>query len=289
LKYQISWQEKLKKLPEEIFKRLEKTANQSTPKRALLIGAGIILLLPDLNEFLNKSEWKLFISRAEDALPTGRQECTTCDHNLGAQSRNLTTPHDNLVYLKGEPTAHLTSLPAGIFDLVISLWDLPSQISDNIFYTNNLYRLLKKGGRFSIITYLDGSPKLPLDSLKRIIRQKKLPLKIFKSTLPDSPGSFRKMLNKTGFGDVRIWKDSIVCAYQSAEDLYNDIFPASPIPTPSVRDGEGRSADEGNLFMDNTTDEQRIIIKEEFIRQVREYSFPLEISYDFAGGVGVKP
>lgn len=245
---------------------MEKIAVQSTPKRALLVGKGIELLTPDLNRFLNKSEWKLFISQAKDG-------CDFCHHSSDIPPDNSATPHDNLVYLKGESIIHRTSFPTGIFDLVISLWDLPSQSPDNISYAGNLCRLLNKRGQFSVITYLDGSPELPLDILKRIIHQKKLPLKIFKSALPDSTVNFRKMLNKTGFGDIRIWKDNIACTYQSAEDLYNDIF----------TDGEG------NLFMDNTTDEQRVIIKEEFIGKVREYTFPLEISYDFAGGVGVKP
>lgn len=281
MSYQASWQEKVKKLPEEIFNRLEKTASQPTfplrrdgegkvlsdpTKRALLIGKGIELLLPDLNRFLNKSEWKLFISQAEN----GRDPCY---HKSGIPPDNSVTPHNNLVCLKGESITHLTSFPAEIFDLVISLWDWPSQNSGNISYISNLYRLLKKGGRFSVITYLDGSPELPLDIIKRIIHQKKLSLKIFKSALPDSTGNFRKMLNKTGFGDIRVWKDSIACAYQSAEDLYNDIFPDN----------------EEYLFMDNTTNEQRGIIKEDFIRKAREYPFPLEISYDFAGGAGVKP
>lgn len=281
MSYQASWQEKVKKLPEEIFNRLEKTADQPTfplrrdgegkvspgpVKRALLVGKGIELLLPDLNRFLNKSEWKLFISQAENG-------CAPCYHKSDISPDNSATPHDNLVYLKGESITHLTSFPAEIFDLVISLWDLPSQSPDNISYTDSLYRLLKKMGRFSVITYLDGSPELPLYIIKRIIQQKKLPLKIFKSALPDSSGSFRKMLNKTGFGDIRIWKDSIAYVYQSAEDLYNDIFPDN----------------EEYLFMDNTTCEQRIFIKKEFIREARKYSFPLEISYDFAGGAGVKP
>ena len=71
MSYQASWQEKVRKLPEEIFNRLEKTASQPTfplrrdeegkvlsdpTKRALLIGKGMELLLPDLNRFLNKSE-----------------------------------------------------------------------------------------------------------------------------------------------------------------------------------------------------------------------------------------
>lgn len=288
MSYQASWQEKVRKLPEEIFNRLEKTASQPTfplrrdeegkvlsdpTKRALLIGKGMELLLPDLNRFLNKSEWKLFISQAENG-------CAPCYHKSDIPPDNSVAPHNNLVYLKGESITHLTSFPAGIFDLVISLWDLPSQSPGNISYTGNLYRLLKKTGRFSVITYLDGSPELPLYIIKRIIHQKKLPLKIFKSVLPDSSGSFRKMLNKSGFGDIRVWKDNITCIYESAEDLYNDIFPASP---------EDESDDETNLFMANTTNEQRGIIKEEFIRKARKYSFPLEISYDFAGGVGVKP
>ena len=270
MNYQASWQEKAKKLPEEIFSRLGHANNHSLLKRALLLGRGTESFLSDSKLFIPPA-WKLFLSGSNMPL----------DHS--------TTQTENLIHLKGQSIKHLTSFPTDIFDVIISLWDLSIQSNNNISYMKNIHRLLKNKGQCGIITCLDGSPELPLDIIKRIIHQKKLPLKIFKSTLPDSPGSFRKMLNKTGFGDVRIWKDSIVCAYQSAEDLYNDIFPASPIPTPSVRDGEGRSADEGNLFMDNTTDEQRIIIKEEFIRKVREYSFPLEISYDFAGGVGVKP
>ncbi|MBI5778191.1 MAG: hypothetical protein HZA49_01885 [Planctomycetes bacterium] len=266
MSYQTCWQEKVKKLPEEIFTRFEKVNNQSTPKRALLVGKGIELLLPNLNRFLGKSEWKLFISQAEDG-------CVPCCRETGISSDNSETPPDNLVYLKGGSDKCLSSFPAEIFDLVFSLWDLPSQSQSNIFYTDNLYRLVKKGGKVSVITYLDGSPELPLDVIKRIIRRKKLPLKIFKSALPDSTGNLRKMLNKTGFGDVRIWKSSIACAYQSAEDLHNDIF----------SDGEG------NLFMADTTDEQRIFVKEEFIKEASAYSFPLEISYDFAGGVGVKP
>ena len=281
MNYQASWQEKARKLPEEIFSRLEKAANQSTftlrrdgegkvlsdpTKRALLVGKNIELLIPDLNRFLNKSEWKLFISQDEGG-------CALGHHSSDIPPGNSTTPYDNLVRLKDESITHLTSFPAGIFNLVISLWDLPSQKPDNISYTDNLYRLLKKKGRFSIITYLDGSPELPLAIIKRIINQKKLPLKIFKSALPDSTGNFRKMLDKAGFGDIRIWKDNITCAYQSAKDLHDDIF----------SDGEE------NLFLNSTSAKQRLTIKEEFINEANKSQFPLEISYDFVGGVGVKP
>jgi hypothetical protein len=297
LNYQASWQKKAKELPEEIFSRLEKTPSQSTfplrrwlptarsgrdgegrvlpdpTKRALLVGKNIELLLPDLNRFLNKSEWKLFISQAEGAVPAGRQGCAPGHHSSDIPPDNSITPYNNLVYLKDESITDLTSFPAGIFNLVISLWDLPSQKPDNIPYTDNLYRLLKKKGQFSIITYLDGSPELPLAIIKRIINQKKLPLKIFKSALPDSAGNFRKMLNKIGFGDIRIWKDNIACTYQSAKDLHDDIF----------SDGEE------NLFLNSTSAKQRLAIKEEFINEANKSQFPLEISYDFVGGVGVKP
>lgn len=270
MNYQASWQEKSKRLPEEIFVRLKEIITlPSIPQRALLTGLGIELFLPGLAEFLSPSKWKIFISQAKDSPAAREKKCTTCQHNSDTPS----VLNDSLVYLKGEPNTHLASLPEGIFDLVISLWDLPSQISDNAAYTKNLYRLLKKGGYFSIITHLDGSPELPLNIIKKVIHRRKLPLKIFKSALPDSTKNFRKTLNQAGFGDVRIWKDSITCPYQSAKDLYDDVF----------------SKDEETLFMDNTTSEQRIILKEEFTRVAKEALFPLAINYDFAGGVGVKP
>ncbi|MEW6026981.1 MAG: hypothetical protein AB1599_06790 [Planctomycetota bacterium] len=260
MNYQTSWQDKVKQLPEEIFSRLEQKDAQTASRRALLTGKGSEFFLPGLNKFLPPSRWKLFVSNGK----------ISANSALG----------DNLIYLKGQSITHLTSFPDGIFDLAISLWDLPSQNPDNISYMNNLCRLLKKSGQLSIIAYLDGSPELPLDIIKEIIRRKKLPLKIFKSALPGSTGDFRKMLNKAGFGDVRIWKDNIACIYKSADELYDDIFP-------DISGGE--SGKEGNIFTDSTTDEQRTIIKEEFIRDARKHSFPLEISYDFAGGVGVKP
>jgi len=263
LSYQSSWQEKVKRLPDEIFHRLEKTNNpQASTQRALLIGQGVKLFLPGLNNFISTPEWKLFISQAEP-----------CHKDTDIKPDHLEALKSNPIYLKGDSISHITSFPSGTFDLIISLWDLPAQTQDNGSYAKNIHRLLKKKGQFCIFTYIDGSPELPLNIIKKIIERNKLPLKIFKSALPDSPKSLRRILSKADFGDVRIWKDDITCTYQSSEDLLNDIF----------------SDNEKSLFMDNTTIEQRLIIREEFVKDIREHSFPLKISYDFSGGVGVKP
>lgn len=92
---------------------------------------------------------------------------------------------------------------------------------------------------------------------------------MYKSTLPASASEFRKMLEKAGLSDVRIWKDSIACDYPSAYDVYNDIF----------------ILEEG-LFSDAVPPEYITAIKREFIRELKTLSFPLKITYDFVGASG---
>jgi hypothetical protein len=254
MNYQAIWQEKAKKIPGEIFSRLEQPIAENSLKRALLLGLGSEFFVSNAN-FQSPRSWKIFIS------------------GIAGLPNNLSDGRNNLIILQDESIKHLASFPPGIFDLIVSLWDLPTDGKNNPQYIKNIERLLSKKGRAGIITYLDGSPKLPLNIIKKIISNKSLGLKIFKSALPDSASALRKMMYRAGFGDIRVWPDSIQCEYQSPEDIYQDIF---------IESGS-------NLFALNAPEVQQRILRVEFVKELEKHSFPLTVTYDFAGGTGLKP
>jgi len=270
LSYQLSWLDKAKKLPQEILSRLDlrvfksKTVSgiRHSSYRALIVGKGAEFFTSAFNGYFDQparldtrsggSEWKIFISN-------------------GSEDSTCLEPQNNIIYLKGQSAMHLSSFPEKTFDLIIFLW--ASELSQDIFsLLTNICHLLKVNGQFSIVTYLDGSPVLPLTILKKIIKEHKdWSLKMYKSTLPASASEFRKILEKARLCDVRIWKDSIACDYPSADDVYNDIF----------------IMEEG-LFSDVVPPEYIHTIKREFIRELKTLSFPLKVTYDFVGASGSK-
>lgn len=249
MNYQASWQATARTIPEEIFSRLELPRSGANAKRALLMGKGADFFVT--HPKINEAGWKIFTSGVS-ALPD---------------------KHPNLIPLKGETSRHLKSFPDGIFNLIVSLWDLPLKTEDNISYVKNIRRLLSKQSCFGIITYLDGSPELPLSIIRKIIREKRLGLKIFNSALPDSSGNLRKMMRSAGFGDVRAWQNSIICEYPAPQDLYQDVF----------------SGNESELFANSTPESQQETLKSEFMRELNGHNFPLRVNYGFAGGVGLNP
>ena len=276
LNYQSSWLDKAKKLPQEILSRLNLNAFTSTlPNaltgqtlyRVLIAGEGAEFLIPPFNSCLDQAKCKIFVSTSNHSQsldPYGASNIDACPVRDKSQK--------NLIYLKGQPTTHLSSFPPATFDLIISLWSSqPSHNIDFISLLTGIHRLLKTNGQFSIVTYLDGSPELPLRILKKIIKEHKdWSLKMYKSALPASASEFRKILEKARLGDVRIWKDSINCDYPNADDVYNDIFIL-----------------EQSLFSDAIPSEYISTIKREFIRELKNCSFPLKITYDFVGASSI--
>ncbi|MFH0888738.1 MAG: hypothetical protein V1871_05970 [Planctomycetota bacterium] len=259
MSYRLSWLDKAKKLPQEILSRLDLNVFKSkivsdirhSSYRALIVGKGAEFFTSTFTGYFDQSEWKIFISNGS--------EYSTC-----------LEPQNNIIYLKGQSAIHLSSFPQKVFDLIIFLWT--SDSSQDIFsVSTNIRHMLKVNGRFSIVTYLDDSPVLPLAILKKIIKKhKNWSLKMYKSILPASASEFRKIIERVGLSDVRIWKDSIKCDYQSADDVYNDIF----------------ILEEG-LFSDVVPPEYIHTIKREFIRELKTLPFPLKVTYDFVGASGV--
>jgi SAM-dependent methyltransferase len=262
LNYQSSWLDKAKRLPQEILSRLDLNVFASTVPdaltkqtlyRVLIAGKGTEFFILPFNTCIDQSKCKIFVSTPNS-------------------SQSLDKPQNNLIYLKGQSAIHLSSLPPETFDLIIYLWSSqPSHNIDFISLLTGIRRLLKKKGQFCIVTYLDGSPELPMTIMKNIVKyHKNWSLKMYKSTLPESAAEFRKMLNKANLDDVRIWKDNIICDYLNAEEVYNDIF--------VIEEG---------LFSDTVPSQYVSIIKEEFIRELKNCSFPLKITYDFVGASSI--
>ncbi|MDI6733026.1 MAG: hypothetical protein QME51_02975 [Planctomycetota bacterium] len=287
MNYQSCWNEKAKKIPYDILERLHPLtrldqSGHRVGQRALLTGKGTEFFASALyNSFptpsiSDLSQWKIFIINAEEI--TNKTELSDLPVALFPQKEGKT---GKIIPLKGTSIDLLSSLPAKTFDLIISLWDMSFYSYNTLPYIQGVYCCLKKSGRFCIVTYLDGSPELPYFLLKKAISNKKIPLKITKSSLPLSPSGFRKILNKAGLGDVRIWKDKVVCIYNNTTELCNDIF-AQPLQD------KGGGGGMENLFLDRLSHKYTDTLKEGFVREANKLKFPLQINYDFLGAVGVR-
>lgn len=283
MNYQICWQDKAKKLPQDILSRLfldKFKSGNAQSFRVFISGQGSEFMLNAMQSIVSQSAVRIFIS----GFPAGFGIVAV---NPEYQTKAQSIQSDNVVFLKGAPVVHLSSFPANMYDLVVSLWNsLPVGTNDSpqkpdkadvmkgldfTSYLSNIYRLLKDGGQFCVVTYLDGSPELPLNIFKSIIkRHQDWSLKLFKSTLPGSASEFRKMLYKSGLGDIRVWEDNIICDYQNAEEFYNDIF-----------------AMENYLFSDEMPKEYASVIKREFTQELNALSYPVKIAYNFAAATGL--
>jgi hypothetical protein len=252
----VSWYEKVKILPQEIFSRLDLRALQSSFPisdaryyRALISGIGVEFLLTQLKNHLITNNWKLFISTP-----------------LLENSDNISD--ENIIFLK-KPSPYLSGLPAETFHLIISIWETLD--FDWIRLVNIISYLLKKEGHLAFITYLDGSPEILLNILKKVVQKHKdYSLKITKRILPDSSKTLRRILNKAKLGDVRIWRDAIRCWYLSDEGVYKDIFSCQE-----------------RLFFPSVPSEYISLIKEDFMKELKILSYPLEVKYEFAVATGV--
>lgn len=240
MNYQTAWNEKTQHLPEEIFSRIDPTLLATISRgRTFLSGPGAELLLS------KTANNKIFLVNP------------------------LTPPQNNpaVTVLTGNILKKLSAFPPGTFSLVIKLWALPGNPLESFKIA---YQSLKKGGVFSVITLQDNAPKIPMNILKRILRNHRdWSLRMFKSELPLSNNHLRQTLTKVGFSDIRVWKDKITCCYQTAEDVYDDL-----------------SSQDNSLFRDEIPVNIQNIIRREFIKEAAKY--PLEINYDFLGAVGVK-
>lgn len=197
--YQTAWLEKIKSLPDDILARLPNPIEG----RCFLLGPGADLFKPVLEP--------------------------VCKPFVGTE-------------------VQLSAFPKGTFDLIISLWSLSP--SEPLRTLNLIRAALKEDGQFAVLTYIENTPEEPLKILKKIIanaKELKNPsvnlrinsrtkeLKMYKSALPESAGHLRKMLGKCWFKDVRVFKDKIICHYQSPEDLYKDMESALFSPTEPQR------------------------------------------------------
>ncbi len=227
-------------MPDEIFSRIDPSLQATISQgRAFLAGPGAELLLP------RTATNKVFLVNP------------------------LTPPPNNpaVTVLTGDILTKLSAFPPGAFSLVIKLWALPGSPLEAF---KTAYQSLKAGGVFSVITLRDDAPEIPLAILRKILRNHRdWSLRMFKSELPESNDHLRSMLTKSGFGDIRVWKDKITCCYQTAGDIYDDI-----------------ASQDNSLFRDEIPADIQDIIRREFIEEASKH--PLKINYDFLGAVGVR-
>ncbi|MFH1227249.1 MAG: hypothetical protein V1701_05020 [Planctomycetota bacterium] len=238
--YQSAWQEKATHLPDEIFSRIDSVVFASAVKRrAFISGPGAELFLPKL------ADTKIFL--------VNPLEPSTDSHPA--------------IILKGDPISKLSVFPPETFHLVISLWDIQNNPAETF---KTIYKSLKKPGWAGIVTLQDNAPKIPLTIFKKILRRHRdWSLRMFESELPPSKDHLRAMLDKSGFGDVRVWKDTITCKYQTAQDVYDEI----------TQKGSGLFRDEIIPAVQNT-------IRKEFLSEMAGQS--LQVKYDFLGAVCCK-
>ncbi|MFA5793984.1 MAG: hypothetical protein WC980_02790 [Candidatus Brocadiia bacterium] len=235
--YQSAWQEKANLLPDEIFSRINPAVLTSALKlRAFISGPGAELFLPRL------ANTKVFLVNPLAPPPEGH----------------------TATVLKGEPLTKLGVFPPETFHLVVSLWDIQTKPAEAF---KTIYKSLKKTGFAGIVTLQDNAPKVPLNIFKSILRRHRdWSLRMFESELPPSKDHLRAMLDKSGFGDVRVWKDAITCDYKTAQDVYDELTQKT-----------------SGLFRDEILPAVRNTIRQEFLKEMSSQS--LQVKYDFLGAV----
>lgn len=128
---------------------------------------------------------------------------------------------DNVV-LDGIFEEKLLLFPPDTFDLIISLWTI--LLLKPAMTIKTIRRGLKKGGQFGLITSLDGSPRIPLLTLKRVIKERPdLGLKLYRTNLPANLAALRKLIEKNGFFNPRVWSESVVQSYPDTNTLFDEL------------------------------------------------------------------
>lgn len=180
----------------------------------------------------------------------------------------------------------LDTFPKETLELVILLWSLSAEMPQETL--KQVYRVLKTYGQCVLVTTFDGSPKVPWSILKNVLvlqrRQQERPLQIYKSGLPQNTRQLRKIMDKTGFKDIRVWEDGVSHQYQDGGLLFDDLIRLST----------------NDIFHDSVTPELKTAFRQKFcelfkkmvdvpVKKVTNKSTSgIEVIYSFAGTIGVK-
>lgn len=196
-------QQTLATISHAIIERLDIATSQhssSAPLRCFISGFGCDIFAEELITQLSSEHLKMFFN------PPPNYELRIT----------------NKVVLDGIFEKKLLSFPPNTFDLIISLWTISPLKPEMTIKI--IRRGLKKGGQFGLITSLDGSPRIPLQILNKVIKERPdLGLKLYRTNLPADLSAARKLIEKNGFFNPRVWSESLVHSYPDTNTLFAEL------------------------------------------------------------------
>jgi len=223
--------------------------------RCFISGVGADLFAGDLTEKAKAESLKLFINLPFDV--------------------SYSLP-EHMTLLKGDFHEQLRAFPPDTFDLVVSFWNISLTHPEST--VKAVWKSLKKGGQFVLITSLEGSPKAIMEIFAKIFKERhQANLKLYKSALPESPADLRKLFEKGGFPVPRVWPEKISRYYKTSDEVFADMTNQSEL----------------GLFDDKVDDATRAFVKRRFVELIEKYRQASElkeivIPFELAGAIGVK-
>ncbi|MBI4833283.1 MAG: hypothetical protein HY811_00460 [Planctomycetes bacterium] len=181
-----------------------------------------------------------------------------------------------MTLLKGDFHEKLIAFPPDTFDLVVSFWNISLDHPELTIKT--VRRSLKKGGQFVLITSLEGSPKIIMQLFARIFKEKpSANLKMYRSALPENASALRKLFEKSGFFNPRVWPEKMTRFYKTSEEVFNEMVNQSEL----------------GLFDDKVDEATKTFVKNRFFELIEQYRLHTDpkaivVPFDLAGAIGVK-
>lgn len=249
----------------EIDELKKSTDEQTCPNgsvrrvRCLLSGVGSERLADELTNRLAPIAPKIFINPLPNQItPSGNEQLNA-----------------NEILLEGDFKEKLSAFPSNTLDLIVSFWTI--SINEPKKTIENICQKLKKGGQFGLIISLDGSPKIPFQIINRILKEKSVGLKLYRSALPDSISALRKLVEKSGFFNNRVWPMTITQRYPDANAVFDALITQS---------AQG-------LFDRKVNISDQAYIRKRFGELVAEYCSPkepkpIEVQFELGAAVGIK-
>jgi hypothetical protein len=162
----------------------------------------------------------------------------------------------------------LGNFPQDTFEICLACWMVGTvPVSDTI---SMMYRVLGSSGQIGLICMKEGSPEQPLRLLKQAVRDATGRSVDFRSRGQlANVDTFRSNLTSLGFGDERVWSDSVSVSFNNPDELFAVLLQST-----------------GTQWKEQNQSDQKAIRKQFVLNVEQEYGPEPTVTYQYLGATG---